>query len=293
MFMDEDNYSPNELKHYGILGMRWGIRRTPEELGHEILKNEHRQAENAAKIAKMERDHSSNPNKRYRKSDARLYKRAEKLIREHDDLELDRAVAEKRQVALEAKAKYKKEQAEAKAAKNAQKKAEYAARVAEKEAKEKERLNSSYLQGKPLREMTDNELRNYLNRKADEQKYMMYNPKKKTFLDEAGEFVKKNGKDAAQALASVSIELGKEAIKNEVHKQWDEQTEKPNSWKKFGNKETKDLSDDALEKLLKRLQNEHNVNNAKAGNFGKGASGMSKEAVDDEIYRILQGLGYI
>lgn len=28
----------NEFMHYGVLGMKWGVRRTPEQLGHKIEK---------------------------------------------------------------------------------------------------------------------------------------------------------------------------------------------------------------------------------------------------------------
>ena len=279
-----NTYSPNELMHYGILGMRWGIRRTPEELGHEILKNEHRQAETAAKIARMERKHESNPNRPYRKSEARLYKLAEKLKREHDDLEMDKEVAEKHQKVLESKAQLKQEKQAMKDAENAKKKAEHDRRVAEKEAKEREKLNSHNLQNKPLAEMTDRELVDYLNRKANEQRYNQLNPKPRSFMDDVVDFAKKNSGKALQGFVDVGLDLGKEAIKREIKKEWDLKDESPNSREKYQGKSYKSLNDSELKKWQARLETENKVKNALNGKVNKG---MSHDEVEQLVRRLL------
>lgn len=36
--MEEINQTPDELVHYGVKGMKWGIRRTPEQLGRKVTK---------------------------------------------------------------------------------------------------------------------------------------------------------------------------------------------------------------------------------------------------------------
>lgn len=253
-----DELSPDELKHYGILGMRWGIRRTPEELGHEILKNEHKQAEIGAKIARIEKAHEINPYKAYKKSEARIYKQAQKLRDEHENLLIDRAVAEKRVKALAAKADLKAQKQAVKEAERAAKQAKKEQAEAAKQAKLRETMNSHNLQKKPLSEMTDKELSDYLVRKANEAKYMQYNPKKHTLVDDVKDFVNKNTGKVAQAAVDTALEIAKDQIKKEVAKQ---QPTVSNSRDYLKGKDLTKVSDKEAADIKSRLQNEFNIHN--------------------------------
>lgn len=55
------------LEHYGVKGMKWGIRRTPEQLGHKISKLKRKNLNLEKKIVKAEekQDKASRKAKKY------------------------------------------------------------------------------------------------------------------------------------------------------------------------------------------------------------------------------------
>lgn len=61
-------YDNNYLMHYGIKGMKWGVRRTPEQLGRKRQRAEKRKS-TMSRIRNYTGSHSSDALKRSRKKD--------------------------------------------------------------------------------------------------------------------------------------------------------------------------------------------------------------------------------
>ena len=73
--MWEYNYYDNELYHHGIKGMKWGVRRTPAQLGHETGKIDLQKAKKKVEAANTIVNESQNIN---RKVSSRKQKKMQK-----------------------------------------------------------------------------------------------------------------------------------------------------------------------------------------------------------------------
>lgn len=60
-----DRHMDNEITHYGILGMKWGVRRTPAQLGHLTKKDNKWVKKNSDKVTAKARKKSSRDLARY------------------------------------------------------------------------------------------------------------------------------------------------------------------------------------------------------------------------------------
>lgn len=80
-----------ELEHYGILGMKWGVRRTPEQLGHRLQKYKEKEFNKAHKRTEREWDERIKQMRKAKKSkDKKKIKKIQDLMdagRKHNNRE--------------------------------------------------------------------------------------------------------------------------------------------------------------------------------------------------------------
>lgn len=216
-----------ELMHYGVKGMKWGVRRTPAQLGHK--------PDMAKRYKRFKKDLEKN-----------------KLKRQAAKKKADEEKAVKKKAAQESKLA-KKKAAEAK---------KQAKADAEAEAKRKENIKQAVAGKKRFDELSDDELAEATNRLRAEKEY-------RTLLQDTGKINK--GQSAVKTFVAdpakkiffdTSVDLAAQAFKSAG-------ADKVNKWldKEFGiDIDFKKISDNDLEKQIKRRENEEKYANL----MGKG-----------------------
>jgi hypothetical protein len=186
MTMDDFYAEQEYLEHYGIKGMRWGIRRTPEQLGHYIERTKKKISKNVqlAKAAKASGDV---------KTLNKLNKRTSKLIAKVEQAEKELP-----------NAKTKEEQIEERKARHAETKAAREAKAAAK----KEAARQEFLKTATAEEL--------LSRKseysAQELKDAITRIETETKLKELGDARNRASMDKAQKWLSSAKSLGDSAV---------------------------------------------------------------------------------
>lgn len=187
------------LTHYGILGMKWGVRRTPEQLGHKA----------ASKRKKRDRRYEDETDKEYqarmvRESNERVTKATHKA-----QLQLQReqlkSIERQQKLQLKSQQQQRKEQQKQQAE---QRKTQQEEQRRQQKLAKKQKTDSKPAKAKDL---TDQELKDAIQRLRDEQTYRQLSLQNKSLP-------KKTVIKAATIGGGILLTVGTAVAKNQLTK---------------------------------------------------------------------------
>lgn len=246
-----DNRS-NSLDHYGITGMKWGVRRSQEELGHKVPKRK-----------KKDRRYEDETDQEYQSRMQRELTERQSAAASKIQLKMQKRQLssqerqQKRQLASQEKQQNKQRKLQEKNQKAQQKKDERQAKLQEKEQKKQERDDKKKTKSKPTdpRHLTDRELNDAIQRLRNEQTYKQLAVESKPLLNKT--LIK-----SAAVIGGVALTVGTAVVKKQLTDIGNMKAEE--FLKKKGidlskvNEKSKGISEDKVREIIKEMMNNNN-----------------------------------
>lgn len=240
----------SELTHWGIKGMKWGVRRTPEQLGHKRKKKDRKYDDetNEEYQRRMERESRERQAKTEATARAKQQKREIKSQKEYQKRMLK---SQEKQQRLQIKAQ---EKLRADQISEQRRREELQAKERKQQLRDqsKKKSKTDNLNKHPEKTMTDQELSDAINRLRKEKEY-------KDMVNQRGGILKKTVKGAAVLAGGILLQVGKSVAVKQLTKyanlKVDDELKKRGKWRP--DNESKDSKDGGK----KKKSNDDNVIN--------------------------------
>lgn len=226
----------SELTHWGIKGMKWGVRRTPEQLGHKRKKKDRKYDDETNEEYQRRMERESRERQAKTEADARA-KQQKREIKSQKDYQKRLLKSQEKQQRLQIAEQRRRDELQAKDRKQ------------QLRDQSKKKSKTDNLNKHPEKTMTDQELSDAINRLRKEKEY-------KDMVNQRGGILKKTAKGAAVLAGGILLQVGKSVAVKQLTKyanlKVDDELKKRGKWRpdnesKDGGKKKKSNDDNVID----------------------------------------------